>query len=120
MKLQTRKIISFLTALTLLLAVALPAGAAKTPDVGAYSVKSTLSCFVDAMGGQEFGAKLYKGAKITVDKNGSAKATLTINSDIPTQSFETEGSSNVGSFFAAIKRFFDSILNFFCSLFGAK
>lgn len=76
MKLQTRKIISFLTALTLLLAVALPAGAAKTPDAGTYSVKSTLSCFVDAMGGQEFGAKLYKGAKITVDKNGSAKATL--------------------------------------------
>ena len=74
MKLQTRKIISFLTALTLLLAVALPAGAAKTPDAGTYSVKSTLSCFVDAMGGQEFGAKLYKGAKITVDKNGSAKA----------------------------------------------
>lgn len=48
------------------------------------------------------------------------KATLTINSDIPTQSFETEGSSNGGGFFAAIKRFFDSILNFFRSLFGAK
>lgn len=44
---------------------------------GTYSVDATLSCYVNAMGGIEFGAPLLTGSTITVDANG--KKTMTLN-----------------------------------------
>ena len=76
MKHNRKKALSLLTAIALLLSVSLPVGAAETPAAGTYSVQSSLSCFVDAMGGQEFGSGLYKGAQIRVDSSGNAEATL--------------------------------------------
>lgn len=38
---------------------------------GTYSVDATLSCYVNAMGGIEFGAPLLTGSTIKVDANGS-------------------------------------------------
>ena len=235
-----KKVLSVLLALTMLVSCFVFGASAASETKykpGTYDVSASFSAYIDAMGGQEFGAKVFKGAKVVVDNNGDAKmtvsfgkgtvniysvkcdvfvdhvlssklgyydksgklhtdaaytvskdtaaaqhgtssnsvikqdtyvtsmtfpleygvkkmnlylyinsqvmgvqfcdgkgsagsnepgkatsykATLTINSDIPTQSFEVEDSSNGGGFFDAIKRFFDSILNFFRSLFGAK
>lgn len=44
---------------------------------GTYSVDATLSCYVNAMGGIEFGAPLLTGSTIKVDANG--KKTMTLN-----------------------------------------
>ncbi|MBD9048317.1 MAG: hypothetical protein EGR46_05180 [Ruminococcus sp.] len=44
---------------------------------GTYSVDATLSCYVNAMGGIEFGAPLLTGSTIKVDTNG--KKTMTLN-----------------------------------------
>lgn len=44
---------------------------------GTYSVDATLSCYVNAMGGIEFGTPLLTGSTIKVDANG--KKTMTFN-----------------------------------------
>lgn len=44
---------------------------------GTYSVDATLSCYVNAMGGIEFGAPLLTDSTIKVDTNG--KKTMTLN-----------------------------------------
>lgn len=47
-------------------------------ESGTYEVDSSLSCYVNAMGGVEFaGGGFYKGAKVNVDEDGSK--TLTMN-----------------------------------------
>ena len=43
---------------------------------GTYSVDATLSCYVKAMGGIEFGAPLLTGSTIKVDANGKKAMTL--------------------------------------------
>lgn len=43
---------------------------------GTYSVDATLSCYVNAMGGIEFGAPLLTGSTIKVDTNGKKAMTL--------------------------------------------
>lgn len=43
---------------------------------GTYSVDATLSCYVNAMGGIEFGAPLLTGSTIKVDANGKKRMTL--------------------------------------------
>lgn len=43
---------------------------------GTYSVNSSLSCYVNAMGGVEFGAPLLTGSSIKVDADGSKTMTL--------------------------------------------
>lgn len=43
---------------------------------GTYQVNASLSCYINAMGGVEFGDGLFKGAYITIDSNGNAMATL--------------------------------------------
>jgi hypothetical protein len=46
-------------------------------EKGTYEVDSSLSCYVNAMGGIEFAnEELYKGATVTVDDDGQAVATL--------------------------------------------
>ncbi|MCR5613538.1 hypothetical protein [Treponema sp.] len=42
------------------------------------TVTATLSCFVNAMGGQEFGTPVYKGAKVTKKADGTYKVTVSL------------------------------------------
>lgn len=45
---------------------------------GTYQVDASLSCYISAMGGVEFGDGIFDGAKVTVDESGNAKATLNL------------------------------------------
>ncbi len=45
-------------------------------SAGTYEVEATLSCYVNAMGGVEFGKPLLIGSLITVDGDGNKKMTL--------------------------------------------
>lgn len=47
-----------------------------TVKSGEYSVDAALNCYVNAMGGVEFGNPLLTGAKITVAENGRKEMTL--------------------------------------------
>ena len=61
-----------------------PAMAKMMPDgaefyrVETLSVDATLSCFVNAMGGVEFGTPIYRNTTITTKAGGTAKATLNL------------------------------------------
>lgn len=53
----------------------------KQPDVktiAEYSIDANLSCFITAMGGQEFGASVYKSAKIVEYADGTCKVVLSL------------------------------------------
>lgn len=55
----------------------MPVSAASTQlKPGSYPVDASLSCYIPAMGGVEFGAGLFTGAHVTVDADGSARVTL--------------------------------------------
>lgn len=45
-------------------------------EAGTYTVDADLSCFVNAMGGIEFGAPLLQGAEVVVAEDGSAEMTI--------------------------------------------
>lgn len=47
-----------------------------TVEQGKYKLDASLSCYVTAMGGVEFGAPLLTGTEVTVNKDGSAKFDL--------------------------------------------
>lgn len=48
----------------------------KELKVGTYEVNASLSCYVNAMGGVEFGAPLMTSAKVTIGNDGSKRMTL--------------------------------------------
>ncbi|MCM1115452.1 MAG: hypothetical protein NC397_08155 [Clostridium sp.] len=52
------------------------AAAADNLNEGTYSISAKLSCYVNAMGGVEFGAPLLKSAQLIVDKKGNKKIKL--------------------------------------------
>lgn len=43
---------------------------------GTYNIKTSLSCYINAMGGVEFGAPLLTSSQISVDSNGKKAITL--------------------------------------------
>lgn len=43
---------------------------------GTYDIKTSLSCYVTAMGGIEFGGPLLQSSKVTISSNGEASLTL--------------------------------------------
>lgn len=43
-----------------------------------YNIDANLSCFITAMGGQEFGASVYKSAKIVENADGTCKVVLSL------------------------------------------
>lgn len=43
-----------------------------------YNIEATLSCWVKAMGGQEFGKPVFKGAKIVENADGTCKVVLSL------------------------------------------
>ncbi|MCC8015876.1 MAG: hypothetical protein LIO43_00420 [Clostridiales bacterium] len=47
-------------------------------DTGTYNLSATLSCYVNAMGGVEFGKSLLKSSMLIVDKNGKKKIKLNL------------------------------------------
>ncbi|MCR5252908.1 MAG: hypothetical protein K6C98_04240 [Treponema sp.] len=49
-----------------------------TPAIHLYSVDADLSCWISAMGGQEFGKPVYKGITIVKDSDGSYSAVLSL------------------------------------------
>jgi hypothetical protein len=54
---------------------------AKTTDnlnAGTYNISASLSCYVNAMGGVEFGESLLKSAQLIVDKDGNKKIKLNL------------------------------------------
>ena len=53
--------------------------AAEVPAAGEYRIPAALTCYVDAMGGQEFGAGRIKDATVKISADGSAALTLTFN-----------------------------------------
>lgn len=52
-----------------------------TLAAGEYTVDASLSCYVNAMGGIEFGEKLFSGMQVKVDENGKRTATLNFKDD---------------------------------------
>lgn len=71
----------FLPALCMLLAFCLAVSpisveAAETEAPGSYPLSARLSCYVNAMGGVEFGEPLVTGAVLNVEENGTQTITL--------------------------------------------
>lgn len=65
-----------MTAAMAVSAVAFNASAETTLAEGTYDVKADLSCYINAMGGVEFGAPLLQSTQVVVDKDGNAEAKL--------------------------------------------
>ena len=74
-----KKVLSFALALLLSFSVISFAFAAEAPAAGEYRIPATLTCYVDAMGGQEFGDGRIKDAVVRINADGSAAVTLTFN-----------------------------------------
>lgn len=51
---------------------------------GTYEVDASLSCYINAMGGVEFGAGLFEGASVTVSESGEVTATLRLTASAVT------------------------------------
>jgi len=60
---------------------AVPASAEGTLEAGTYTVDASLSCYINAMGGVEFGAKLFNGMTVEVKDDGTRVATLNFKDD---------------------------------------
>ncbi|WP_426350280.1 hypothetical protein ACPWSR_03310 [Alloiococcus sp. CFN-8] len=50
-------------------------------NAGTYEVEASLTCFVQAMGGVEFGAPLLTGTTVVVNEDGTADMTLSFTTD---------------------------------------
>lgn len=70
-------ILSLVLAFVLVLGMT-PAAFAAEPslEAGSYSIDASLSAFISAMGGVEFGNGLLTGATVNVDENGDASVTI--------------------------------------------
>lgn len=73
---RIQKLFSVLFALAFVFIQPVYAFAADNLNEGTYSISAKLSCYVNAMGGVEFGEPLLKSAQLIVDKNGSKKIKL--------------------------------------------
>lgn len=76
---KTGKIAAACTAAVMMVSsLGIGAFAAETPslEAGKYTVDASLSCYVSAMGGVEFGAPLLTNTEVTVNEDGSAKLDL--------------------------------------------
>jgi len=76
-----KKIVSLLLAALALLTLCVPAFAASAQEPGVYAIDAALYCYVDAMGGIDFGKNLLKDARVTVKDDGSAEATLYLTTE---------------------------------------
>lgn len=82
---KTKRVITLLLSAALMLMLTLngvpSAFAAETDgkkEAGNYDVSASLSCYVSAMGGVEFGKPLLKAASVAIDESGKATMTLTL------------------------------------------
>ena len=71
-----KKILSFALSILVCLYAVSFAFAAEVPAAGEYRIAAALTCYVDAMGGQEFGAGRIKDANVKISADGSATMTL--------------------------------------------
>lgn len=77
---KTGKVTAVCTAAVMMVSsFGISAFAAETKELeaGKYTVDASLSCYVTAMGGVEFGAPLLTNTAVTVNEDGSAKFDLT-------------------------------------------
>lgn len=51
-------------------------------DSGTYSLDASLSCYINAMGGVEFGKPLLKSAVLTVEEDGSKSITMNLGKSV--------------------------------------
>lgn len=51
-------------------------------DSGTYSLDASLSCYINAMGGVEFGAPMLKSAVLTVKEDGSKSITMNLKKSV--------------------------------------
>lgn len=76
---KTGKIAAVATAAVMMvssLGISAFAAVPNTLEAGKYTVDSSLSCYVTAMGGVEFGAPLLTSTEVTVNEDGSAQFDL--------------------------------------------
>lgn len=83
-KQKVSSLLSAVMALSLMLCAftgtsALASGSDLSP--GEYTVDASLSCYVNAMGGIEFGKNLFSGMQVTVKEDGTRTATLNFKDD---------------------------------------
>lgn len=77
-KLKANKLVAMCMAAAMIVSTSITAFAADTLKAGTYKVDSTLSCYVNAMGGVEFadGYGMLKGSTVEVAEDGTADVTL--------------------------------------------
>lgn len=82
-KKRVSSLLSAVMALALMLCAfgSTTAFAATELSAGEYTVDASLSCYVNAMGGIEFGEKLFSGMQVTVKEDGTRTATLNFKDD---------------------------------------
>lgn len=76
LKFKAGKIISLCLAAIMLVSTSVTAYAAELPEAGTYEVDASLSCYVSAMGGIEFGDGLLEGVQVIKDAEGNMTMTL--------------------------------------------
>ncbi|MGN0158703.1 MAG: hypothetical protein ACI39W_06130 [Brotaphodocola sp.] len=86
-KIQTRRTSRFLIGLlTVILSVFhgffAYAQTFDTLDAGTYSVDASLSCYINAMGGVEFGAPMLKSTKLTVAEDGTKTIKMNLGKSV--------------------------------------
>jgi hypothetical protein len=77
-KLKTNKLVAMCVAVAMIVSTSITAFAADTLKTGTYKVDSTLSCYVNAMGGVEFadGYGMLKSSTVQVAEDGTTDVTL--------------------------------------------
>lgn len=77
-KIQKLFSVLFAIAFAFIQPVSAYAAAVDNLNEGTYSISAKLSCYVNAMGGVEFGEPLLQSAQLIVDKNGNKKIKLNL------------------------------------------
>ena len=73
---KRRKCLSWLACVVALCLMAIPAQAVENQGVGSYGLQAKLSCYVNAMGGVEFGEPLLEKAVLNIQEDGEESITL--------------------------------------------
>ncbi len=73
-----KKLAGLLCAVMALSCCLVSASAFEAGDAGQYDIDGNLSCYVNAMGGIDFGAQVFKDVTVNVDESGNATATISL------------------------------------------
>ena len=73
-----KKLAGLLCAVMALSCCLVSVSAFEAGDAGQYDIDGNLSCFVNAMGGIDFGTQVFKDVTVNVDESGNATATISL------------------------------------------